>query len=55
MTTVLVSAFFGRDFSIYNKMSDEIQFKSLEECIEKYIPHGELKEVKRILYGRSEE
>ncbi|CAO1330625.1 unnamed protein product [Diamesa serratosioi] len=36
-------------------MSDEIQFKSLEECLEKYIPKGELKEVKRILYGRSED
>ncbi|CAO1354520.1 unnamed protein product [Diamesa hyperborea] len=36
-------------------MSDDIQFKSLEECLEKYIPKGELKEVKRILYGRSED
>lgn len=36
-------------------MSDDLQFKSLEECLEKYIPKGELKEVKRILYGRSEE
>lgn len=32
-----------------------IELKSLEECLEKYIPTDELKEVKRILYGRSDE
>lgn len=32
-----------------------INFKSLEECLEKHIPADELKEVKRILYGRSDE
>lgn len=32
-----------------------INFKSLEECLEKHIPTDELKEVKRILYGRSDE
>lgn len=35
-------------------MSD-IELKSLEDCLEKYIPLNELKEVKRILYGRSDE
>lgn len=35
-------------------MSD-IELKSLEDCLEKYIPANELKEVKRILYGRSDE
>lgn len=35
-------------------MSD-IELRSLEECLEKYIPSNELKEVKRILYGRSDE
>uniref|UniRef100_A0A1I8PPI7 Beta-ureidopropionase n=1 Tax=Stomoxys calcitrans TaxID=35570 RepID=A0A1I8PPI7_STOCA len=30
-------------------------FKSLEECLEKHIPADELKEVKRILYGRSDD
>lgn len=35
--------------------SDESNFKSLEECLNKYIPDKELKEVKRILYGRSDE
>jgi hypothetical protein len=30
-------------------------FTSLEACMEKYIPGDELKEVKRILYGKSEE
>lgn len=33
----------------------EINFKSLEECLEKHIPTDELKEVKRILYGRSDD
>lgn len=33
-------------------MSD-INFKSLEECLNKYIPPDELKEVNRILYGKS--
>ena len=33
----------------------EMNLKSLEECLEKYIPENELKEVKRILYGRSDE
>ncbi|XP_061397057.1 beta-ureidopropionase-like [Musca vetustissima] len=32
-----------------------INFKSLEECLEKHIPADELKEVKRILYGRSDD
>lgn len=32
-----------------------INFKSLEECLEKHIPVDELKEVKRIIYGRSDE
>ncbi|XP_037809267.1 beta-ureidopropionase [Lucilia sericata] len=33
----------------------EINFKSLEESLEKHIPIDELKEVKRILYGRSDD
>lgn len=33
----------------------EFQLNSLEECLEKYIPATELKEVKRILYGQREE
>lgn len=32
-----------------------VELKSLEECLEKYIPTDELKEVKRILYGRPDE
>lgn len=36
-------------------MSSEICLKSLESCLEKYIPGNELKEVKRILYGRSDD
>jgi len=40
-------------FAIPN-MSD-IELKSLEDCLEKYIPSNELKEVKRILYGRSDD
>lgn len=36
-------------------MSSELNFKSLEDCLNKYIPPNELKEVKRILYGQSEE
>lgn len=35
-------------------MSD-FNLKSLEECLEKHIPENELKEVKRILYGVSED
>lgn len=30
-------------------------FKSLEESLKKHLPDAELKEVKRILYGRSDE
>lgn len=36
-------------------MADHINLNSLEECLEKYIPAGELKEVKRIIYGQREE
>lgn len=32
-----------------------VNLKSLEECLNKYIPKDELIEVKRILYGRSDE
>ncbi|XP_054739195.1 beta-ureidopropionase [Anastrepha obliqua] len=35
-------------------MSD-FNLKSIEECLEKHIPENELKEVKRILYGVSED
>lgn len=31
------------------------QFTSLEECLNKYIPADELKEVKRIIFGKSDE
>ena len=37
------------------KSLSKTRINSLEECLEKYIPEDELKEVKRILYGRSEE
>ena len=30
-------------------------FNSLEECLQKFIPEAELKEVNRILYGRSDQ
>lgn len=30
-------------------------FKNLEESLRKHLPDDELKEVKRILYGRSDE
>lgn len=30
-------------------------FKNLEESLKKHLPEAELKEVKRILYGRSDE
>ena len=33
----------------------EFDFKSVEECLEKYIPQNELKEVKRVLFGREDE
>lgn len=33
----------------------EINLKSLEESLAKYIPENELKEVKRIIYGRSDD
>lgn len=36
-------------------MSDKSGFTSLEECFKKYIPVDELQEVKRILFGRSDE
>lgn len=32
-----------------------VNLKSLEDCLNKYIPKEELGEVKRILYGRSDE
>lgn len=35
--------------------SSSTEFKGLEHCLEKYIPADELKEVKRILFGRSDE
>jgi hypothetical protein len=37
------------------EMAEGTEFKSLESCLEKYIPGNELNEVKRILYGRSDE
>lgn len=30
-------------------------FKSIEDSLNKHLPEAELKEVKRILYGRSDE
>lgn len=30
-------------------------FKNIEESLKKYLPEDELKEVKRILYGRCDE
>lgn len=30
-------------------------FKSIEDSLKKHLPEDELKEVKRILYGRSDE
>lgn len=30
-------------------------FKNIEESLKKHLPDAELKEVKRILYGRSDE
>lgn len=35
-------------------MSDN-KFVSVEETLKKYVPEAELKEVKRILYGRPDE
>lgn len=32
-----------------------IEFNSLSECLEKYIQGDELKEVKKILFGRADE
>ncbi|KAL5287352.1 UPB1 family protein [Megaselia abdita] len=32
-----------------------VEINNLEDCLEKYIPKEELKEVKRILYGRSDD
>lgn len=36
-------------------MSEKSEFRSLEETLHKHIPSEELKEVKRILYGRADE
>lgn len=36
-------------------MADRGDFKSLEDSLKEHIPSDELKEVKRILYGRSDE
>lgn len=55
--------FFGDTFSHFSasseltsvKMSDAQKFTSLEDCLNKNVPTEELKEVKRILYGRSDE
>lgn len=33
----------------------EVNFSSLEECLNKYIPAEELKEVKRVIFGKSDE
>ena len=33
-------------------MADKTQFFSVEECLEKNIPEEQLKEVKRILFGK---
>lgn len=33
----------------------EMNFTSLEECLNKYIPTDELKEVKRVIFGKSDE
>lgn len=33
----------------------KVNLKSVEDCLEKYIPKDELKEIKRILFGRSDE
>lgn len=40
---------------IFKKMSESFVLSSLEECLNKYIPAEELKEVKRIIYGQREE
>lgn len=32
-----------------------VNLKSLQDCLEKYIPGEELKEVKRIIFGRPDE
>lgn len=33
-------------------MGEHIEFRSVEECLDKYLPAAELKEVRRILYGK---
>ena len=33
-------------------MAEKSEFSSLEKCLNKYIPEEELKEVKRILFGK---
>lgn len=38
-----------------NMSESTIQLNSLEECLQKYIPAAELKEVNRILFGQREE
>lgn len=38
-----------------DRMSSEINFASLEDCLKKHIPADELKEVKRVIFGRSDE
>ncbi|KAG5674327.1 hypothetical protein PVAND_004303 [Polypedilum vanderplanki] len=36
-------------------MAEKIEFKNLEESFKKHLPENELKEVKRILYGRADD
>lgn len=40
----------------HRKMSsDNFKFESLEDVLNKHLPSNELSEVKRVLYGRSDE
>lgn len=41
--------------SASTRMSSENTFTSLEDCLAKHIPAEELKEVKRVIFGRSDE
>lgn len=34
---------------------NNFNFRNLEECLKKHIPASDLPEVKRLLYGRSDE
>ncbi|CAD7013235.1 unnamed protein product [Ceratitis capitata] len=43
-----------KKYRVSKKMSD-FNLHSLEECLESHIPLNEYKEVKRILYGTTEE